>query len=376
MRVVDLLNFFNKIYNIAPNTKRGSIENIRLNGPSVVVVGGGTGLSTLLRGLKYYTDNITAVVTVADDGGSSGVLRNEMGIIPPGDIRNCIVALSNAEPTMDKLMQYRFKDGKMAGHSIGNLMLAALADIKGGFEEAVNDISTVLNITGRVLPVSLDDVHIKAVLEDGTEVLGESSIGDVVINNNTRIKKITLNKDEITAHPEIAGIIKNADLIILGPGSLYTSIIPNLLFKEVADALRHSHGVKLYIANTMTQPGETGGMTASEHIKAIIDHGGNGIIKCLLINDRKPDDYILSRYAKEGSEPVECDYKKVMEMGIEVVKRDLIKIDDRYFRHHPEVLARNIIDMLFLKRRCVHLKFYQNNLPKLKKYIKTVWQDS
>ena len=224
----------------------------------VVAIGGGTGLSTLLRGLKLFARNITAVVTVADDGGSSGMLREDLGILPPGDIRNCILALADVEPVMERLLQYRFKEGSLKGQNLGNLLIAAMTDIANGFESAIREISNVLAVTGKVLPVSLEDIRLVAKLEDGTNH-GESKIPEEQIKRNSPIIEISMDKPYCNALPEVIQAIKDADVIVLGPGSLYTSIIPNIIIREVTQAINQSNAVKVYVCNIMTQPGETTG---------------------------------------------------------------------------------------------------------------------
>ncbi len=223
-----------------------------MNNPNIVCIGGGTGMSTLLSGLKLYTPNITAIVTVADDGGGSGVLRTELGMPPPGDIRNCILALANIEPTMSKLLSYRFEDGSLKGQSFGNLFLAAMNGISNSFEQAVAKTSDVLNITGRVFPVTSENIHLVAELEDGSVVLGESKIVAAKKENGCKIKHIKLIPEAPKALPEATKAIHNADLLIFGPGSLYTSILPNLLVDGIPEAIAASSAEKLYIANVMT----------------------------------------------------------------------------------------------------------------------------
>ena len=241
--------------------------------PRIAVIGGGTGLSTMLRGLKRYSSRITAIVTVADDGGGSGVLREELGMLPPGDIRNCICALANTEPTMDQLMSYRFTEGRLAGQSLGNLMLAALNDVTGSFVEAVNRMSDVLAITGRVLPVSSENVQLEAVFDDGSTVVGQSKIAVVKRGTGRRIDRVRLIPEYPDAIPEALDAIREADLVVIGPGSLYTSIAPNLITKDVAKAIVESPALKVYVLNVMTQPGETDGYSAADHIQALFDLG-------------------------------------------------------------------------------------------------------
>ena len=309
-------------------------------GPKIVAVGGGTGLSTMLKGIKKLTNNITAVVTVGDDGGSSGRLRHEMGVLPPGDIRNCIAALADDEDLVTKLFQYRFKTGEgLEGHSFGNLFLTALCSITGNMVRAVQESSKVLSIRGRVLPSTLDDMKLAAELADGTIVRGESSIPET----GKRIKSLFTEPANCKALPDVLQAIKEADLIILGPGSLYTSVIPNLLIKEISQAISKSQAKKIYVCNIMTQPGETTGYSASEHIKAILDHAGYpNMIESVLVNNSLPDD-LSPDYAAANSYPVVVDIDNIKAMNINVVATRLYEEnEEKYVRHSPSRLARAI----------------------------------
>ena len=309
-------------------------------GPKIVAVGGGTGLSTMLKGIKKLTNNITAVVTVGDDGGSSGRLRHEMGVLPPGDIRNCIAALADDEDLVTKLFQYRFKTGEgLEGHSFGNLFLTALCSITGNMVRAVQESSKVLSIRGRVLPSTLDDMKLAAELADGTIVRGESSIPET----GKRIKRLFTEPANCKALPDVLQAIKEADLIILGPGSLYTSVIPNLLIKEISQSISKSQAKKIYVCNIMTQPGETTGYSASEHIKAILDHAGYpNMIESVLVNNSLPDD-LSPDYAAANSYPVVVDIDNIKAMNINVVATRLYEEnEEKYVRHSPSRLARAI----------------------------------
>ncbi len=309
-------------------------------GPKIVAVGGGTGLSTMLKGIKKLTNNITAVVTVGDDGGSSGRLRHEMGVLPPGDIRNCIAALADDEDLVTKLFQYRFKTGEgLEGHSFGNLFLTALCSITGNMVRAVQESSKVLSIRGRVLPSTLDDMKLAAELADGTIVRGESSIPET----GKRIKRLFTEPANCKALPDVLQAIKEADLIILGPGSLYTSVIPNLLIKEISQAISKSQAKKIYVCNIMTQPGETTGYSASEHIKAILDHAGYpNMLESVLVNNSLPDD-LSPDYAAANSYPVVVDIDNIKAMNINVVATRLYEEnEEKYVRHSPSRLARAI----------------------------------
>ena len=283
-------------------------ENVRLYEPKkrmphIVAIGGGHGLSAMLRGLKRYTKFITAIVTVADDGGGSGMLREDLGMLPPGDIRNCIMSLANTEPTMQKLLNYRFTEGSLAGQSFGNLFLAAMNGISGSFDEAVHRMGDVLAITGRVLPVTNQDVRLEAEFHDGSRVLGESKIFYAKKINNSRIRKVRLVPERPAALPESVRAIREADIVVIGPGSLYTSIIPNFLVSGIADAVRQSRALKIYVLNIMTQDGETDGYDADDHVRAhvrrlgplnkfavaVVDHAQNVRFALLAERDQLPD---------------------------------------------------------------------------------------
>ncbi len=310
-------------------------------GPKIVVVGGGTGLSTMLRGLKEYTSNITAIVTVADDGGSSGVLRNELGILPPGDIRNCLVALADRETLLEELFQYRFQDGEgLSGHSFGNLFIATMTEVLGDFEKAVKESSKVLAIRGQVLPSSLQDIRLKAKLENGETVLGESKIAQ----SQGKIKKVTIEPEDSKPLPEALAAIEKADAIVLGPGSLYTSILPNLLLKDLTKAIKKSSALKTYVCNVMTQPGETDGYTASDHLRVIDEHIGAEMIDAMLVNNQEIDAKLLKKYREEGAIPVEID-KGLDNFDVAIIKDSLIN-QSNLVRHDSKKLAEVIMELV------------------------------
>ena len=309
-------------------------------GAKVVAIGGGTGLSMLLRGIKHYTSNITAVVTVGDDGGSSGRLREEMGILPPGDIRNCIAALGDDENLITELFQYRFKNGEgLEGHSFGNLFLTALCSITGNMVKAIKESANVLNIRGVVLPATLDDMKLGAVFEDGRVVKGESNIPEA----HGKIKQLFTEPTNCQALPEAIIAINEADLIILGPGSLYTSVIPNLLVNGIVDAIAKSKAKKIYVCNIMTQPGETTDYSVASHVNALIKHAkGKCIIDAVLVNNSLPDN-ISDGYAKAGSIPVKLDMENIAPIGIEVVSQKLIQESkEGLVRHSSNRVARAV----------------------------------
>lgn len=309
--------------------------------PKIVCIGGGTGLPNLLRGLKQYTCDITAIVTVADDGGSSGVIRGEMKIPPPGDIRNCLLALADTEPLMEKLFQYRFNSGCFKGHTFGNLFIAAMTEMLGDFELAIKESSKVLAVCGRVLPSTLTDVTLVAEYKDGKKMSGESNIP----NCNKEIAKVSLEPENAKPLKEALKAINSADAIILGPGSLYTSIIPNLLVKDITKAITKSKAKKIYIVNIMTQPGETTGYTASKHVDAIIKHANEKVIDYVVINTGTIPKNLLYRYHDDGAAPVFCDSEKIKQMGYTVVKGNMINYTD-YIRHSPKKLAKILIDII------------------------------
>lgn len=313
------------------------------NDPKIVVIGGGTGISNILRGLKKITKDVIAIVTVADDGGGSGVLRNELGILPPGDIRNCLISLANTEPIMKELLRYRFKEGNLKDQNFGNLFIAAMIGITNNFDEAIKKVSEVLAITGKVLPVTTENMTLKAELLNGDVIEGESKIPKEVIKRNIGIKKIFIEPSDVKPFSDCVDEILKADVIILGPGSLYTSILPNLKIKEICDAVNKSLGVKVYISNIMTQPGETDNYSLYDHVKSIFNNSDIKKIDYVIANDSTFDNNIFEKYACKNSKYVECDFDRLDENGIKVVRDNLIKIEDNFIRHNHGRLS-NIID--------------------------------
>ena len=309
----------------------------------VVTIGGGTGLSVLLRGLKKYPLEITAVVTVADDGGSSGKIRSDMNIPSPGDIRNVIAALSDVEPYLEKMFQYRFDSGEVKGHPVGNLMIAAMTDIHGDFSTAVKVMSRILNVRGTVLPTTNDIATLNAVLSDGEIIRGESSItkaGGVIDHVYITPSRVKPNEDVLKA-------IEEADYIIMGPGSLYTSIIPNLVISKVSEKIRESNAKKIYVCNVMTQHGETDNYTVSDHIVAINKHVEENIFDLVIANSREFDDSILSKYHKEKQEPVKIDQERIEALGIKLIKNnDVGIIDNNTIRHNADKVSELIYDYI------------------------------
>ena len=314
-----------------------------MKGPKVVAIGGGTGLSTMLRGLKAFTSNITAVVTVADDGGGSGVLRQELGMLPPGDIRNCILALADTEPLMEQLLQYRFKEGNLKGQSFGNLFLAAMDGISSSFVEAVKRMSNVLAVTGRVLPVTLENVTLCAELEDGSIVCGESRIGQHRNFNKCRIKRVYMEPADAEPLEDVIDALDQADVIVLGPGSLYTSILPNLLVRGICQAIQRSNALKIYVCNVMTQPSETEDYSVSDHIRALEDHSCKGIIDLCIVNNSVIPDDIREKYQNDGADQVVIDRETVENAGIRIIEGDYASLRNNLVRHDPHKLAEAVI---------------------------------
>lgn len=299
-------------------------------GPRIVAMGGGTGLSTLLRGLKGYSANITAVVAVADDGGSSGQLRQQLGIIPPGDIRNCIAALADAEPLMTQLMQYRFPAGSgLDNHAFGNLFIAAMTAVTGDFEEAVRESNRVLAVRGQVLPATTVPLNLSARLKSGRLLVGQSDIAHA----EETIERVFIEPGDVRANGEALERILEADMIVIGPGSLFSSVLPNLLIPDVRDALAAAPGMRVYVCNVATQPGETPDLTASQHLTTLFEHVGDDLIDCVLVNRgvaRRPEGW--------RAQPVEVDVRRLEELPVVIVEEDVIDPANAH-RHDPAKLA-------------------------------------
>ncbi len=310
--------------------------------PRVVVIGGGTGLSVMLRGLKEKPLDITAIVTVADNGGSSGILRSELQIPPPGDIRNVLVALADVEPMLSKVLEHRFHTGNgLAGHSLGNLILAAMIDITGDFVTGVKELSKVLAVRGRVLPASGQAIELKAEMEDGSVVAGESQITKAL----RKINRVWIEPANVAPLQEALQALRDADAILVGPGSLYTSLLPNLLVPDMARTIAASDAVKIYICNVMTQPGETDGYTAGDHLKAIHRHIGRHLFDYVIVNDGDIPAPVLAQYAEQGSEPVVPDLEEIRRIGCEVIA-DRLFLHHTHIRHDAERLSRHIYERI------------------------------
>ncbi|GGI39197.1 gluconeogenesis factor YvcK family protein [Mammaliicoccus stepanovicii] len=320
----------------------------------VVLIGGGTGLSVLARGLKTYPIDITAIVTVADDGGSTGKIRDVMDIPAPGDIRNVLAALSDTEPMLEKLFQHRFEEEKLGGHSVGNLLLAAMTNITDDFGHAVKELSKILNIKGQVIPSTTRSVKLNAVMSDGEVIVGESKIP----KTSKKIEKVYLTPEDIEPMQEAIDAIEEADLIVMGPGSLYTSIMPNLILNKMKDAILNTEAEVLYVCNLMTQKGETAGYSVSDHVKAIHDHVGHTFIDFVICQDERFDDDILLRYEEEEAKQVKFDKDKLTEMGVQCIHDSgLVSITPhRYIRHNNKVLAQLIYEIALREISTIQFK--------------------
>lgn len=322
-----------------PKNRRGSSKL-----PRVVVIGGGTGLSVMLRGLKEKPINITAIVTVADDGGSSGILRSELQIPPPGDIRNVLIALADVEPLLSKVLQYRFTNGTgLAGHSLGNLILAAMKDISGDFLTGVRELSRVLAVRGRVLPATEHSVVLKAEMEDGSIVEGESKIP----LSGRRIRRVFLDPEDVSPLDEAIEAIEEADAILIGPGSLYTSIMPNLLVPGMSEAIinARSHALRIFVCNVMTQPGETDHYSVNDHLQAIVRHVGDPLFDYVIVNNGHIPATVQDMYIQKGAEPVYLDMDELEKSGYRVVADQLV-LFQTYLRHDTMRLSQHIYQLV------------------------------
>ena len=320
----------------------------------LVLIGGGTGLSVLARGLKDFPIDITTIVTVADDGGSTGKIRNEMDIPAPGDIRNVISALSDSESTIERLFQYRFKENQVEGHSLGNLLIAALTNMNDDFGHAVKELSKILNIRGRVIPSTNSSVRLNAVMEDGEIVYGESKI----TKKNKKIERVFLEPENVEPMEEAVEAIEDADLIVLGPGSLYTSVISNLCVKGIADSLLNCDAPKLYVSNVMTQPGETNHYTALDHVEAIHNHMGRQCINYAICSTQTFNTDVLQRYKEDGAVPVKCNMSDMEARNIKVFTHEnLVEVSqENYVRHNTEVLSKMIYEIAMRETETIEFK--------------------
>jgi len=317
--------------------------------PRIVVIGGGTGLSVMLRGLKEKPLDITAIVTVADDGGSSGILRSELQMPPPGDIRNVLMALADVEPLLRDMLQYRFNNGTgLAGHSLGNLMLAAMTDIAGDFVAGIRELSRVLAVRGRVLPAAGQAIILHAEMEDGSIVSGESNIPKAGL----AIKRVFIEPEHVEPLQEAVEAIQEADAILIGPGSLYTSIIPNLLVPKLAECIVESDAVKLFVCNVMTQPGETDNYSVGDHLRAVHEHIGHHLFDYVIVNNGEIPPQVQEKYAEKGAKAVHLDLEAVKSRGYEVIA-DRLVLFRTYLRHDAARLSHHIYQLVedWMKRK-------------------------
>jgi len=351
-----LLKYFIRV--VAPYENRKSVEvafkDYYLKKKTrIVAIGGGTGLSSLLNGIKEYTGNVSAVVTVMDDGGSSGRLRREFNILPPGDIRNCLVALAKKQPLMQRLFQYRFKekgdsasikDENLTGHTFGNLFITAMTNITGSFQQGVSEASKVLAIAGKVIPSTLENAVLCVELQDGNIVEGETNIS----KSSTPIKNVFLKPSDIQPNPESIEEISRAEVIILGPGSLYTSIIPNLLIRGIKEEINKSSALKIYVCNIMTQPGETDGYSASKHLNEVERYLGSNV-DYIIVNVESIPEPLLERYRQQNAFSVVVDEENLLRTNVKIVKAELVSKSD-YARHNPVKLAQTIMNLIGNKK--------------------------
>ena len=327
--------------------------NYRSLNPKIVAIGGGTGLSTLLKGIKNYSSEITALVTMADDGGGSGVLRRSVGMLPPGDVRNCLLALSDIEPEMNTLLSHRFEKGELKGQSFGNLFLLAMNEIYGSFEEAVKMASSILRVKGTVMPITVNDVNIEATYDDKSKAFGESILPAEAIKDNKKIKRVELCPKDVEPIDGALDAIMKADIILIGPGSLYTSVIPNLLVKGVKEAILSSSAKKIYVQNVMTQHGETDKMSIKDHIEAIYEHSAK-LIDAVIINNKILSEELKQKYLDECQEQIfltDDDKKFLDEERVDYIEGDCLDDNEDYVRHDSDKLARMIIDYYIKTRR-------------------------
>lgn len=327
-------------------------------GPKIVVIGGGTGLNSVLKGLKKYTDNLTAIVTVSDYGEGSTDSRKMLETLPLEDIKESMVALATYEDEMNSLLNYKFDQGKLKSLSFGDIYLLAMQNIYQDFSKSVKQSSEILNITGRVMPVTMEEMTICAELEDGTVVENREEIPEIVNKKSSKINRIYVSPTNCRVAPGVAEAIEEADAIIIGPGNLYTNVIPNLLVKGVTRAIKNCKGFKIYISNIMTEPGQTHEYSLSDHIKAIVDHVGEGVIDYCIYDTGEIVPEIIRKYNEEGSELVDQDTAKAKSMGMHLLKRDLATVDGEKIRHNPDAIAAAIVELI-----CEDLKFkdMQNN---------------
>lgn len=314
----------------------------------ISIIGGGTGLSVLLRGLKKKTEDLHAIVNMVDDGGSSGRIRDELGMGPPGDLRNCLLAMSEADPLLDELFNYRFDQGSLSGQSMGNLIIAALSKLTGGIDHALYQAASIFNVNGHVYPVTLEDIRLFARLQNGREIIGEAIIPQIAYEENSPIEYVNLHPMRPKAFKEVIPVIESSDIVLVGPGSLYTSLLPALLVSGVKEAILRSKGVCIYTANLMTQAGETDHLAISDHLRVLQEHLEDNIFDGIVINNRvlQPDE--LKLYELEHAEqilPTPNDRRYFQERGIEVAEGDLVCRQDTLIRHNFDLTSDIIMDL-------------------------------
>lgn len=340
------------------DAKDGNVKSLIFNkkvydeGPNIVVIGGGAGLDSVLKGLKNYTNNITAIVTISDYGKAASDSRKMLEVLPLDDIKNSFVALANNEVVMNGIMNYKFTSGRLKEMSFSDIYMLAMKEMYGDFTASIEQSKHVLNMVGRVLPVTLDEIHICAELEDGTIVENKDKIPEMVYSKVSKINRIFINPSNCVPAPGVIEAIQNADAIIIGPGSLYTNVIPNLLVKGVAKAIKENKGFKIYISNIMTEPGQTDNYSLSDHIKAIQEHAGKGIVDYCIYDTGEIIPEFVRKYNKEGQDLVEQDTAKAKEEGIKLLQRNLSYIDGEFIRHNPDAIASSIIELV-----CEDMKF-------------------
>lgn len=358
---------------VADTDKRTSNENSNVKslifnkkvynqGPKVVVIGGGNGLNSVLRGLKNYTDNITAIVTVSDYGEQKTESRKVLDVLPLDDIKESIVALSSDEEAMEKLMNLKFDSGKLADLSFSDMYFLAMQGLYKDFTESVKQSQKIFNITGKVLPVTMEEIKICAELEDGTVIESKNKIPEVINDKTSKISRIFITPSNCKPAPGVIEAIMEADAIVIGPGSLYTNVIPNLLVKGVAKAIKESKAFKIYVSNLMTEPGQTDNYSLSEHITAINEHVGKGIIEYCMYDTGEIIPEYVRRYNMKGSEVVEQDVSKAKVEGVYLIQRKLSHIENGHIRHNPDAIAASIIQLI-----CDDLKF--NNMENNAQYM-------
>ncbi len=358
----------NRLQNNDKKNKKAEVKSLIFNkrvynqGPKIVVIGGGTGLNSVLKGLKNYTDNITAIVTVSDYGEQKTESRKILETLPLDDVKESIVALSAKEDAMEKLMNFKFDSGKLSKMSFGDVYFLAMQELYKDFTESVKQSQNIFNMTGKVLPVTMEEIKICAELEDGTVIESKEKIPEVINDKTCKISRVFITPSNCKPAPGVLEAISEADAIIIGPGSLYTNVIPNLLVKGVAKAIKESKAFKVYVSNLMTEPGQTDNYTLSEHIKAINDHAGKGIVEYCIYDTGEIIPEYVRKYNMEGSEVVEQDTSKVKVEGVHLIQRNLSYIENGFIRHNPDAIAASIIQLI-----CDDLKF--NNMENNAQYM-------